>query len=139
MNNVSNMLIILSRKLNNYKQTKIVVSKNKNTGHYYKIHAYIKDNLKRKITAKEVAAYVFLSEKQASRVVQKRINKTLKSLIDVKRSEKVCEMIRNTSLQMKEISEYMEFTSPFVFSKFFRRLNGMTPIEYREMSKKDNL
>ena len=82
---------------------------------------------------------MFLSEKQASRVVQKRINKTLKSLIDVKRSEKVCEMIRNTSLQMKEISEYMEFTSPFVFSKFFRRLNGMTPIEYREMSKKDNL
>lgn len=138
MNNISNMLIILSRKLNNYKISKIGIQKNKSTGHFSKLNSYIKDNVMKKISVKEVAAYMFLSEKQATRIVQKNIGTSLKSLIDVKRNEKVCEIVRNTSMQMIEISEYMDFPSPFVFSKFFKRMNDMTPLEYRKMSENDN-
>ncbi|AIO19412.1 Arabinose operon regulatory protein [Candidatus Izimaplasma bacterium HR1] len=139
INNITNMLIILSRRLSNYKLARMGIQKNTSTGHFSKMHSYIKDNVIKRISVKEVASYVFLSEKQASRVVQQSLGTSLKSLIDVKRNEKACEIIRNTSLQMKEISEYMDFTSPFVFSKFFKRMNDMTPLEYRIMSKNDNL
>jgi AraC-like DNA-binding protein len=137
--NLVTILVMLSRELNNNKLSNSYVKKDKSKELFNKIHSYIKANVLSSISVSDVANHVYLSEKQVSRIVQKNIGTNIKSLIDIKRNEKACEIIRNSSMSMKEISEYLNFSSPFVFSKFFRRMNSKTPLYYRRMSEKDNL
>jgi transcriptional regulator, AraC family len=40
--------------------------------------------------------------------------------------------LRHTDKTVAQISEEMNFPNPSFFSKYFRRLTGMTPLEFRE-------
>jgi diguanylate cyclase (GGDEF)-like protein len=44
-------------------------------------------------------------------------------------------LLSSTELSIQRISSMMNFPSYSVFGKFFKRMTGMTPTEYREMTK----
>ncbi len=45
---------------------------------------------------------------------------------------KSCSLLVETKLQVKEIAAALEFSDPFYFSRKFRNLSGISPLEYRK-------
>lgn len=39
--------------------------------------------------------------------------------------------LRHTNLSLKQISDDLNFPNPSIFSKYFKRLTSMTPLEYK--------
>lgn len=46
--------------------------------------------------------------------------------------QKSCRLLVETNLQVKEIAAELDFSDPFYFSRKFRQLSGMPPLEYRK-------
>lgn len=44
----------------------------------------------------------------------------------------ICQLLRNTHLSVKEISNRLNFPNPSFFSKYFREQSGVSPLEYRK-------
>lgn len=44
--------------------------------------------------------------------------------------DKAVEMMRNSNMNISEISEILGFKNPFYFSRVFRKVNGIPPSDY---------
>lgn len=51
--------------------------------------------------------------------------------------QKACELLDTTSLKIKDISDYLSFSTPFYFSEVFKRIVGYSPKKYRTLQKVD--
>lgn len=136
---IINILVFISRVNNSNQPSRYTISKKNQKTHYSNIERFIEDNVHLPIKATDISEYLFLSEKQVCRVVQEKLGITTKQLIDLYRNEKSKSLLKTTSLSIKEISDYLHFSSPFVFNKFFRRMNNLTPLTFKEMSENDNI
>ena len=48
---------------------------------------------------------------------------------------KSCRLLVETNLRVKEIALELEFSDPFYFSRKFRHLTGLSPLEYRKRNR----
>jgi two-component system, response regulator YesN len=55
------------------------------------------------------------------------------------RIEKAMELLKNTSLKTYEIADRIGYNDPHYFSMAFKKVAGLTPTEYRESVKRENL
>ncbi len=65
-------------------------------------------------------------------IVKKASGITSKRWIDRAIAEKAKAMLGNGDMQVVRISNELNFPNPSFFSKFFRRMTGMTPLQYRK-------
>ena len=103
----------------------------KNAYRFRLIDKYVEDNLGNSITTKDLAGFMFLSEKQVYRVIKEMIGKSTKEFINEKRLSKAKELLKNSNLHIKEISEILGFNSEYYFNQFFKREEGYPPGVYR--------
>ncbi|MGH4052532.1 MAG: AraC family transcriptional regulator [Clostridium sp.] len=103
----------------------------KNDYRFRLIDKYIEDNLGNNLTTKDLASFMFLSEKQVYRVIKEKVGKSTKEFINEKKLRKAKELLKNTELHIKKISEILGFTSEYYFNQFFKRLEGYPPGLYR--------
>lgn len=80
----------------------------------------------------EVAQYLYLSERQLSRVVQKWYGNTLRRIIMEKRIVTAAQLLRQTDTPAEQIGRSVGFQSKNVFCREFQRLYGMSPTAYRK-------
>lgn len=92
---------------------------------------YIMDNINNPMTIKHVADYMYLSEKQVSRIIKKKTGLSTKQYINQIRLKKAKELLRDTDLLMKEIAERLGFSSEYYFNQFFKREEGYPPGFFR--------
>ena len=83
------------------------------------------------LTADGVAAALYISKRQLSRVVRKRYGKTLRQVIIGCRIELAGQLLRNTSLSAEAVSRAVGFSSNVSFYREFERANGVSPRSYR--------
>lgn len=95
------------------------------------IEKFIKDNITTNITTRSLENYMHLSAKQINRIVRKKTGKSTKEFINFLKLEKAKEMLKNTNLTVKEISEALGFSSEYYFNQFFKREEGFPPGLYR--------
>lgn len=78
------------------------------------------------------AERMFLSERYLGTVIRQASGYTAKEWIDraVITSAKV--MLHHTDLQVAQISDRLNFANDSFFCKYFKRLTGMTPMDYRK-------
>ena len=67
----------------------------------------------------------------ASRIIKKRTGSTFKNLLEQKRLNQACYLLRNTSLSIEEISSYVGYENISFFYRLFARNHNMTPRQYR--------
>ena len=72
-----------------------------------------------------------LTERYLSTVIRKTSGTTAKDWIDRALITRIKIELRYTDKSAAQISEEMHFANPSFFSKYFRRLTGMTPGEYK--------
>ncbi|GKX29402.1 hypothetical protein SH1V18_18820 [Vallitalea longa] len=98
---------------------------------FSQITQYIHDNIGNKIITKNIADYIYLSEKQVNRIIKKKTNLSTKQYINKIKLNKAKDLLKNTDLLIKEISEKLGFSSEYYFSQFFKREEGYPPGMFR--------
>jgi AraC-like DNA-binding protein len=70
----------------------------------------------------------------AVRTLHRRLSKaglTYQEIVDDVRFESACDLLQNTNLQIGSVSRSVGFDDPSHFSRMFRRVGGLNPVEFR--------
>lgn len=99
---------------------------------FIQIDRYIKDNLGSPLTTKEIAAYMYLSDKQVTRIIKKELGISTKEYICTLKFQYAKELLENPYLSIFEVSEQLGFSSQYYFNEFFKIRQGCSPSFYRK-------
>ena len=80
------------------------------------------------------AGRMCLTERYLSTIIRQASGTTAKDWIDRALITRIKIELRHTDKSAAQIAEEMHFANPSFFSKYFRRLTGMTPGEYKSVS-----
>ena len=88
---------------------------------------YIRGHYKQEITIRELAEQVGVSERYLRKLYVRYLNLSPLDYLNQIRIDKSIELLRNTTLSVKEISYQCGFRSPQYFSRIFKQQTGMSP------------
>ena len=95
------------------------------------IQEFLKEHYQHDISLQEIADRFFLSREYISRKFKHEFNKTITDYLMKIRMEKAKQLLETSSLKIYEIAHYVGYQNEKYFSKVFKKLVGLTPIEYR--------
>ena len=96
--------------------------------------SYINEHIDQPLTLDSLAQRVSLSPFYFSRVFRKETGYTLREYMINTRINAARFYLRTTELSLKEISYRCGYGSDSTFCTTFKRITGMTPLEYRNQS-----
>ncbi len=126
-----------NRKIAPVKQQEVGVEynpENENSALLNKIFQYVEENYEKDISLVRVAEYINFNSSYLSRLFKKTYGKTFSEYIWDFKLKKSQELLKHSNLKIHEISEKLGFESCAYFGKFFKKMTGMTPKEYRMKS-----
>lgn len=98
------------------------------------IKNYIEESLYHDISVRQLAAVFNYNEKYIGKVFKKHTGKTIKEYMNIKRLQKVEDLLKNTPLSITEISAKTGFNNVTYFNRLFKRHWHMSPTAYRNVS-----
>ena len=93
---------------------------------------FIHDNYMRPISLKDICKYMDVSPQYLIRVFKKKLNRSPLQYLNNFRVSRAKDMLKYTSLSIKEISYEIGIQNPFYFCRLFKKIEGMTPSEFRK-------
>jgi len=93
----------------------------------------IKEQYATNIKLMDLARAVGYSESYLSVLYKKETGETIMDSITRYRLKKAKELLKDKTLKIYEISEAVGYTDPNYFGKFFRKIEGIYPQEYRKI------
>ena len=100
----------------------------------FRLLRYI-DEQYRDASLSEFASTVGDDEYVLSRIIKKNTGNTFKELLQNKRMNKACELLKNTDISIADISVLTGYDNTSFFHRLFRRTYGCSPRDYRLESK----
>lgn len=101
----------------------------------YKIHEFIDLNYGRKLTLKEFAIIVDMSEQSFSRFFTKTMGRSVFVFLNEYRINMACRLLIDTDLSISEIGYRSGFESLTFFYKKFKKIKDISPSSYRKQFK----
>lgn len=92
---------------------------------------YIREKYNEDITLEEVASFVLVSPYYFSKLFKEFTGKNYVDYITEYRVQKAKEMIKKGELSIKEICFEVGYNDPNYFSRVFKKVEGVTPSEYK--------
>lgn len=96
---------------------------------------YIADNIESRISLEDIAAYCYVSPRQITRIFMKHEDISPAQYIIKQRAACIRDLLENSELSLREISEKMHFKDPYYFNVFVKKYLGMPPGAYRKMNR----
>ena len=96
---------------------------------------FINDTLTSDTNTKQVAAHVKLSVKQLNRLFLAELGETVSTVIDGAKRKRIRGLLMNPQLSLDEIARIMSYNDTAVFVRAFKRAEGITPKQFREVMK----
>lgn len=96
---------------------------------------YLMENLNQKLSLKQLEAALGLSESSLRRLVRRYRGCGPLAYFQELKIREAKQLIRNSSLNMTEISEQLGFSSLHYFSRMFREKTGSSPTDYAKSVK----
>lgn len=93
---------------------------------------YIEKNFKNNITLKDVADYMNFSNTYFSKSFKKYVGVNFNKYITQIRIEEAKRLLEKTSMSINDLAFDMGYNEPNYFCKVFKKMEGITPSEYRE-------
>lgn len=109
----------------------IPLKKRKDDYRLIEIERIIEDNLSNPLSTKDIATHMYLSDKQVCRIIKEKKGLSTKEFISQIKLQKARELLRETNLPVKQISDMLGFSSEYYFSQFFKRTEGYPPGIFR--------
>lgn len=97
----------------------------------YEIAKYIEQHYDEEITLHDIAARFFLSREYISRKFKQAMGENLSDYIERIRMDKAKLLLLNPGLRIAKIAEMVGYRDDKYFSKVFKKLEGLSPNEYR--------
>lgn len=96
---------------------------------------FMRENIRKRLTLKEIADYVGFSASHFSALFQQKTGHSpLNYFIQLKIQE-ACHYIDFTDMKINQISQLVGFEDPFYFSRIFSKTMGISPDNYRKIKK----
>lgn len=95
---------------------------------------YITANYSYPVTIEEIADYVGISRSHLFRAFQNVLSVSPKEYLSDFRIRQACVLLKSSDLSVMAIARSVGFENNLYFSKAFRKIKGMTPSEYKEIS-----
>lgn len=92
------------------------------------IHAHLNEDL----SLVRLSEQVYLNPSYLSRIYKKETGANLSDFIEGVRIEKAKELMKNERLRINEIAAMVGYDTATSFTRFFRKMSGLSPQEYRE-------
>ena len=93
---------------------------------------YIRQNIDRPITISELAHVAFISQQHLCRLFQKYYHESPLYYINRMKMEQAIELLRSTSMAIKQIAYKLGFESENYFCRLFKKMEGVTPMEFKK-------
>ncbi len=100
-----------------------------------KVKHFVKDNPHVFLSCEDMARYCNISVKQLNRLFLKHEGISLLAYLHKEKIGQAKALLAEEKISLREISEYLGFSSVYYFSRFFSNHEGITPGEYRSMLK----
>ncbi len=97
-----------------------------------KVLKYIETNFNQPITLEDIAEIANLSPAYLSRKFKKETGITFKDYLNFIRNKRACQALITTDDSVTKIASDCGFSSSNYFKDIFRKLNGVSPREYRK-------
>jgi YesN/AraC family two-component response regulator len=88
-------------------------------------------NYSRKMTISELARSIGLDRSYLGSIFKEQLSTSLQNYLKNYRMDKACELMKNETLSIGDISRSVGYDDPLLFSKLFRKCKGVSPREYR--------
>lgn len=99
---------------------------------------YISANYTEEIRVEQIAKDYHLDRSYLERTFKRETGMSIREAITDFRIKKAQSLLRETSVSIADVAKYSGFGDRLYFSKFFRKKFGMSPSEYRKVSKLGN-
>lgn len=96
------------------------------------VFAYLEKNLGADLRVADLARTHGTSLHAFSMAFATNTGASPKSYITRRLNQEAIQLVLNTNLRIKEISERLRFSNEYYFSRFFQKLNGTPPVRYRQ-------
>lgn len=94
---------------------------------------YIRENSREKLRLADVADQVYVSQWHLSKLLNKHTGKTFSDLLNGARMDRSKELLKDPSLRICDVAELVGFQDLAHFSRVFKRMEGMSAGEYRNI------
>ena len=96
---------------------------------------YIDNHFKENLTLDQLAGMVHMSKYYLSHSFRKEFQTSPISYLISRRIQESRFLLRETDLRLSQIAQILGFSSLSYFSQSFRRLENMSPLEYRRQQR----
>lgn len=128
------IIVNAARSLPQKKSISYEIPRKENTNNFRmsQIERFIEDNISTSITTSAIAVYMHMSQKQVCRIIKQFKGMSTKEYVNSKKLIAAKELLKNSTDNIKQISEKLGFSSEFYFSQFFKNMEGYSPAFYRD-------
>lgn len=98
-----------------------------------RVEAWVGANLRRAITASDVAEALSLNPDYVNRAFRRARGQTVTEFIHRRRIREARALLRETTLSLKQIAHRCGFNDPAYLRRLFRRYEGVTPMRFRRL------
>lgn len=95
------------------------------------INKYIETHMDERVTCQNIADNIHLSVRQLNRIVQNEFGMPVSDYIDKLKCEYAKNSLLHSDVPISYVAAEVGFSSEFSFSKFFKRVEGMAPSQFR--------
>lgn len=99
--------------------------------HFLKLQEHVENGVQQSLRVQDYADALATSSKTLNTITRSMLGKTAKEYIDEVAILRIKRMLINTELSIKEIAHSSGFEESTNFFKYFKRLTGSTPEEFR--------
>jgi AraC-type DNA-binding domain-containing proteins len=105
----------------------VVIASPSRDAYVRKAVEWIEHNYSQKITVQQIADYVGLNRTYLSSLFQDQCGLSLQAYLLSFRMKRAAALLGNRSLSISDISRSVGYTDPFLFSKMFKKVHGVSP------------
>jgi len=98
------------------------------------IAGYIQQNHAEPILLEKVAKQFFISPSYLSRIFVKLTGFHFREYVQVVRIREAEKQLRNTKEKVQNIADHVGFERIEHFNRVFKKLNGLSPLQYRKLN-----
>ncbi len=96
----------------------------------------VEENYQNNISVNEYASMLAITPNHLTQTVKQLTGKTSNEIVADKQVIEIKRLLIHTNMGVSEIANYLNFSDQSYFTKFFKRITGLTPLHYRSESMK---
>lgn len=129
---IQGLLFLFLSELVSIANAPVSASENPKEIYINKCIQFIEKNYSMSITINSLAEYVGLNRCYLSSLFKAILNTSPQEFLINFRMNKACELMKNDTLSISDISRSVGYLDPFAFSRMFKSVIGQSPSEYRK-------